>query len=51
VSCKTIANHCTQLKARLAAPRTADPIRFAIASGLTRGADSAASALLPVQPD
>jgi two-component system, NarL family, invasion response regulator UvrY len=48
VSYKTIANHCTQLKARLATPRTADLIRFAIASGLAKEADGA---LLPTQPD
>jgi len=36
VSYKTVANHCTQLRARLAAPRTADLIRIAISYGLGR---------------
>ena len=36
VSYKTVANHCTQLRTKLAAPRIADLIRFAIANGLSR---------------
>jgi DNA-binding NarL/FixJ family response regulator len=36
VSYKTVANHCSQLKARLATPRTADLIRLAISCGLGR---------------
>jgi two-component system, NarL family, invasion response regulator UvrY len=36
VSYKTVANHCSQLKAKLAAPRMADLIRVAISSGLSR---------------
>jgi len=39
VSYKTVANHCTQLRAKLATPRTADLIRIAISSGLGRGDD------------
>jgi two-component system, NarL family, invasion response regulator UvrY len=35
VSYKTVANHCSQLKARLATPRTADLIRLAIAHGFS----------------
>jgi two-component system invasion response regulator UvrY len=38
VSYKTVANHCSQLKTRLATPRTADLIRLAISCGLGRGA-------------
>jgi two-component system, NarL family, invasion response regulator UvrY len=37
VSYKTVANQCSQLKAKLAAPRMADLIRLAISSGLGRG--------------
>jgi two-component system, NarL family, invasion response regulator UvrY len=37
VSYKTVANHCSQLKAKLATPRMADLIRFAISCGLSRG--------------
>jgi two-component system, NarL family, invasion response regulator UvrY len=37
VSYKTVANQCSQLKAKLATPRTADLIRLAIAYGLGRG--------------
>jgi len=37
VSYKTVANHCTQLKAKLATPRMADLIRVAISCGLGRG--------------
>jgi len=37
VSYKTVANHCSQLKTRLATPRTADLIRLAISCGLGRG--------------
>jgi len=36
VSYKTVANHCSQLKAKLATPRMADLIRIAISSGLSR---------------
>jgi two-component system, NarL family, invasion response regulator UvrY len=36
VSYKTVANRCTQLKAKLATPRMADLIRLAIACGLGR---------------
>jgi len=36
VSYKTVANHCSQLKARLATPRTADLIRLAISYDLGR---------------
>jgi two-component system, NarL family, invasion response regulator UvrY len=36
VSYKTVANRCTQLKAKLAAPRMADLIRLAISCGLSR---------------
>ena len=37
VSYKTVANHCSQLKARLATPRMADLIRLAISYGLSFG--------------
>jgi two-component system invasion response regulator UvrY len=37
ISYKTVANRCTQLKVKLATPRTADLIRVAISSGLSRG--------------
>jgi two-component system, NarL family, invasion response regulator UvrY len=37
VSYKTVANHCSQLKAKLATPRMADLIRVAISYGLGRG--------------
>lgn len=37
VSYKTVANQCSQLKAKLATPRMADLIRVAISSGLGRG--------------
>ena len=37
VSYKTVANQCTQLKAKLAAPRMADLIRIAISHGFGRG--------------
>jgi two-component system, NarL family, invasion response regulator UvrY len=37
VSYKTVANRCTQLKAKLATPRMADLIRLAIACGLGLG--------------
>ena len=37
VSYKTVANQCSQLKAKLATPRMADLIRMAIAYGLGRG--------------
>jgi two-component system, NarL family, invasion response regulator UvrY len=35
VSYKTVANHCSRLKARLATPRMADLIRLAISCGLS----------------
>lgn len=37
VSYKTVANHCTQLKAKLGAARTADLVRIAISHGISRG--------------
>lgn len=37
VSYKTVANHCSQLKAKLGAPRMADLIRIAISFRLGRG--------------
>ena len=37
VSYKTVANHCSLLKAKLATPRMADLIRMAISYGLGRG--------------
>ncbi len=37
VSYKTVANQCSQLKTKLAAPRMADLIRVAISCGLGRG--------------
>jgi len=37
VSYKTVANHCTQIKAKLGTPRTADLIRFAISCGISGG--------------
>jgi two-component system invasion response regulator UvrY len=45
VSYKTVANHCSQLKAKLATPRTADLIRIAISSGLSRSDDRLAGSL------
>jgi DNA-binding CsgD family transcriptional regulator len=36
ISYKTVANHCRQLRAKLATPRMADLIRVAIAAGLSR---------------
>ena len=36
-SYKTVANHCTQLKAKLGAARTADLLRIAISHGISRG--------------
>jgi DNA-binding NarL/FixJ family response regulator len=35
ISYKTVANHCSQLKAKLGAARTADLIRIAITSGIS----------------
>ena len=35
ISYKTVANHCSQIKAKLGATRTADLIRIAIASGIS----------------
>jgi len=37
VSYKTVANHCSRLKAKLGTPRTADLIRIAISCRLGRG--------------
>jgi DNA-binding NarL/FixJ family response regulator len=37
VSYKTVANHCSQLKAKLGAARTADLIRIAISCGISNG--------------
>ena len=37
ISYKTVANHCSQLKAKLGAARTADLIRIAITSGISNG--------------
>jgi two-component system, NarL family, invasion response regulator UvrY len=45
VSYKTVANQCSQLKAKLAAPRMADLIRLAISNGLGRGDVRLAGAL------
>lgn len=36
-SYKTVANHCTQLKVRLGAARTADLVRIAISHGISKG--------------
>jgi len=47
VSYKTVANHCSQLKAKLATPRTADLIRIAISSGLSRSDDRLAGSFPP----
>jgi DNA-binding NarL/FixJ family response regulator len=49
VSYKTVANHCSQLRAKLGTPRMADLIRVAVSAGLSR-ADTglfAANAVLP----
>ena len=37
VSYKTVANHCSQMKIKLGAARTADLIRIAIACGISNG--------------
>ena len=37
VSYKTVANHCTQIKAKLGTARTADLIRIAISYGISTG--------------
>jgi two-component system, NarL family, invasion response regulator UvrY len=47
ISYKTVANHCTQLKAKLATPRMADLIRLAISSGLSAD-DRGLAGTLPV---
>jgi two-component system, NarL family, invasion response regulator UvrY len=47
VSYKTVANHCSRLKARLATPRMADLIRLAISYGLSFG--DAPFAVSPVE--
>lgn len=36
VSYKTVANHCSQMKTKLGAARTADLVRIAIAAGISR---------------
>jgi two-component system, NarL family, invasion response regulator UvrY len=36
ISYKTVANHCTNIRAKLAIPRIADLIRFAISNGFSR---------------
>ena len=50
ISYKTVANHCTQLKAKLDAPRLADLIRIAISCGLGRS-DAALAGLFPADRD
>jgi DNA-binding NarL/FixJ family response regulator len=50
VSYKTVANRCSQLKARLATPRMADLIRIAITSGLS-SADDRLERSLPAELD
>jgi len=45
VSYKTVANQCTQLKAKLATPRMADLIRVAISYGFGRGEPQLAAPL------
>jgi len=45
VSYKTVANHCSRLKARLATPRMADLIRLAISYGLSFGSAPPAASL------
>lgn len=47
VSYKTVANQCTQLKAKLAAPRMADLIRVAISHGFGRGDPQLAATVTP----
>jgi len=47
VSYKTVANQCSQLKAKLTTPRMADLIRLAIACGLGRGEPQLAVPLGP----
>ncbi len=37
IAYKTVANHCTSLKARLGAARTADLMRIAISQGISNG--------------
>jgi two-component system invasion response regulator UvrY len=45
LSYKTVANQCTQLKAKLATPRMADLIRVAISFGFGRGAPELVASL------
>jgi two-component system, NarL family, invasion response regulator UvrY len=45
VSYKTVANHCSQIKAKLGVARTADLIRIAISCGISDGAAGLASTL------
>ena len=47
ISYKTVANQCSQLKAKLTTPRMADLIRLAIACGLGRGEPQLAVPLGP----
>lgn len=50
VSYKTVANHCTRLKAKLGAARTADLVRIAISHGIS-GGDAGLAARLPDKID
>jgi two-component system invasion response regulator UvrY len=50
VSYKTVANHCSQLKAKLGAARTADLIRIAISHGISDGDIGLASLSDEVNP-
>jgi DNA-binding NarL/FixJ family response regulator len=50
VSYKTVANHCSQMKAKLGAARTADLIRIAIACGISNG-DTGLVAVVPNETD
>jgi DNA-binding NarL/FixJ family response regulator len=47
VSYKTVANHCSLLRAKLAAPRMADLIRVAMSCGLSRDDAQLAGAFHP----
>jgi DNA-binding CsgD family transcriptional regulator len=40
---KTVANHCSQLKAKLGVARTADLIRVALSLGISKGDGSLAA--------
>jgi two-component system, NarL family, invasion response regulator UvrY len=50
ISYKTVANHCTQLRAKLATPRMADLIRLAISSGLSNQ-DTRLMGAVPAESD